>query len=74
MARQKVPGTDINKPIKAETNTPFRGLLNPDQLAEQQNLIAKLKNPSAKMRQKSANQKKSVVNNPETKPRKKKNG
>jgi len=74
MARQKVPGTDINRPIKAETNTPFRGLLNPDQLAEQQNLLKKLKTPSVKMQKKSANAKKARVNNPETKPRKKKNG
>ena len=74
MARQKVPGTNINKPIKAETNLPHKSKMTPEKLAEQQNLLKKLKEPSAKMRKKAANQKKSVANNPQTKPGKKKNG
>lgn len=67
MARQKVPGTNINKPIKAETNVKFKG--NPDQKAEQQNLLAKLKKPSAKMAKKATEQKKAKVNNPNRKPK-----
>ena len=74
MARQKVPGTNINKPVKAETNTPFRKNLNPTELAEQQNLLKKLKTPSSKSAKKSAMTKKANTNNPNRKPGKPKNG
>ena len=74
MARQKVPGTNINKPIKAETNLPNKDKMTPEKLAEQQNLLRKLKEPSYKMKKKAANKKKAVTNNPNTKPRKPKNG
>ena len=43
MARMKVPGTQINKPIKAETNLPNKEKMTPEKLAEQQNLLRKLK-------------------------------
>ena len=69
MARQKVPGTNINKPIKAETNTPFRKMLKPAELAEQQNLLKKLKEPSNKAKKKAAAIKKSNANNPNRKPK-----
>ena len=67
MARQKVPGTNINKPIKAETNFKFRGT--PEKKTEQRNLLSKLKEPSAKVKKKSAAQKKAKVNNPNRKPK-----
>ena len=67
MARQKIPGTNINKPIAAEVNTPFKG--NPTQKAEHQNLLKKLKSPSSKMKKKATAQKKAKVNNPNRKPK-----
>ena len=69
MARMKVPGTNINKPTAAEANTPFRKTLNPTQLGEHQNLLKKLKEPSAKMKKKAAMTKKSKANNPNRKPK-----
>lgn len=69
MARQKVSGTNINKPIKAETNMPNKDKMTPAKLAEQQNLLKKLKEPSRKMKAKTANAKKAKVNNPNRKPK-----
>jgi hypothetical protein len=69
MARQKVTGTNINKPLKAETNTPFRKTMTSDQLGEHQNLLKKLKEPSNKMKKKAAMAKKSKANNPNRKPK-----
>lgn len=67
MARMKVPGTNINKPIKAETNLPNKDKMRPEKVAEQQNLLKKLKDPSGKTKKKAANSKKSRANNPNTK-------
>ena len=69
MARMKVPGTNINKPIKAETNLPNKDRMKPEKVAEQQNLLKKLKEPSGKMKKKAANAKKARVNNPNRKPK-----
>ena len=69
MARMKVPGTNINKPIKAETNLPNKDKMKPEKVAEQQNLLKKLKEPSGKMKKKAANAKKARVNNPNRKPK-----
>lgn len=74
MARQKVSGTDINKPIKAETNLPNKSKMTPEKVAEQQNLLKKLKSPSSKVAKKSAMTKKANTNNPNKKPGKPKNG
>lgn len=70
MARMKVPGTNINKPVKAEANTPFRKTMTPDQLGEHQNLLRKLKEPSTTAKKKAAAVKKSKANNPNRKPKK----
>lgn len=69
MARQKVPGTQINKPIKAETNLPNKDKMTPEKVAEQQNLLKKLKSPSRKIAKKTEAAKKSRVNNPNRKPK-----
>lgn len=69
MARQKVPGTQINKPIKAETNLPNKEKMTPEKVAEQQNLLKKLKSPSRKMAKKATEAKKAKVNNPNRKPK-----
>jgi hypothetical protein len=69
MARQKVPGTDINKPIKAETNLPNKSKMTPEKVAEQQNLLKKLKTPSSKKVKKGAMTKKANTNNPNRKPK-----
>lgn len=70
MARQKVSGTDINKPIKAETNLPNKSKMTPEKVAEQQNLLKKLKEPSAKAKKTATGLKKSrTTNNPNRKPK-----